>query len=145
MLNRFSPRGKRFPGKMMKSAFVLLVPLIRGASAFSPCISRGVLRPSLQLKAQRSFQNTVTSAIVASTLVLAPLATPPAVAYEDSDYASETVTAVVDSLRKAGSNAEETFKVYENIAAIITEGKGVGGSINYRKYPTRLSKTSPQY
>ncbi len=130
---------------MMKSAFVLFVPLIRGASAFSPCISRGVLRPSLQLKAQRSFQNTVTSAIVASTLVLAPLATPPAVAYEDSDYASETVTAVVDSLRKAGSNAEETFKVYENIAAIITEGKGVGGSINYRKYPTRLSKTSPQY
>jgi hypothetical protein len=70
---------------------------------------------------------------VASTLALAPLATPPAVAYEDSDYASETVTAVVDSLRKAGSNAEETFKVYENIAAIITEGKGVGGSINYRK------------
>jgi hypothetical protein len=127
--------SKDFPVDMMKSAVILIVPLIRGTLAFSPCILRPILRPSLQLKAQRRFQNAVTSAIVASTLALAPLATPPAVAYEDSDYASETVTAVVDSLRNAGSNAEETFKVYENIAAIITEGKGVGGSINYRKCP----------
>lgn len=61
------------------------------------------------------------------------MSTPPAIAFEDSDYASETVTASVDSLKKAGSDAAETFKAFENIAAIITEGKGVGGSINYRK------------
>lgn len=54
-------------------------------------------------------------------------------AYDSSDYASETVTQAVNSLKDARGNADATFKAYENVAAIITEGKGVGGSINYRK------------
>ena len=112
----------------MKSA-VLLLALV-GASAFSS--SPRTTRPSLQLRAQKGLQHGITAAIVASTLAFAPLiATPPAGAYESSDYASETVTAVVDSLKNAGSSSSETFKAFEDIAAIITEGKGVGGSINY--------------
>lgn len=59
-----------------------------------------------------------------------PLAAP---AYDSSDYASETVTQTVKSLNDAQGNADATFSAYEGIAAIITEGKGVGGSINYRK------------
>jgi hypothetical protein len=59
-------------------------------------------------------------------------------AYEDSDYASDTVTAAIESLRNAGSDPKLTFQSYENIAAIITEGRGVGGSINYRKLETSL-------
>jgi hypothetical protein len=72
---------------------------------------------------------------LATALVGLVLASPlPAQAYDPSDYASETVTEAVQSLKDAAGDSETTFKVYEGIAAIITEGKGVGGSINYRKY-----------
>ena len=121
---------------------VLLLGLI-GASAFTPPLASSTSsRPNnvQALKAQqhennnKGFQNAVSAAIVASTLTLTSLAAPPAVAYEASDYASETVTGVVSALKASGSNAADTFKVFEDIAAIITEGKGVGGSINYGEY-----------
>ena len=54
-------------------------------------------------------------------------------AYYASDYASETVQTTVKDLQAAAGNVDETFKVYENVAGIITEGKGVGGMVNYRK------------
>jgi hypothetical protein len=54
-----------------------------------------------------------------------------AVAYESSDYASETVTQVISELKNAQGKTADTFKAYEDVAAIITEGKGVGGAINY--------------
>ena len=53
-------------------------------------------------------------------------------AYDDSDYASDTVQAAVSSLKRAAGNTADTFKAYEDVAAIITEGKGVGGEINYK-------------
>lgn len=56
----------------------------------------------------------------------------PAVAYDSSDYASETVKDAIEQLQSSSGNAEETFKAFENINEIITEGKGVGGSINYK-------------
>jgi hypothetical protein len=62
-------------------------------------------------------------------LVGSPASAP---AYEYTDYASETVLAAVQSLKDAAGNSEQTFKSYENIADIITEGKGVGGTINYK-------------
>lgn len=55
-------------------------------------------------------------------------------AYVPSDYATETVQATIRDLNAASGNVEETFKVYENVAGIITEGKGVGGMVNYRKF-----------
>jgi hypothetical protein len=77
--------------------------------------------------------------LLATALVGLVLASPlPAQAYDPSDYASETVTEAVKSLKDASGDTETTFKVYEGIAAIITEGKGVGGSINYRTYSSRL-------
>jgi hypothetical protein len=79
------------------------------------------------LRAKRDANPLLVTAVLG--LVLAsPLAAP---AYEASDYASETVTQAVKSLNDAQGNADSTFSAYENIAAIITEGKGVGGSINY--------------
>jgi hypothetical protein len=70
------------------------------------------------------------TAILCSVLLLgSPASTP---AYEDSDYASETVQAVVQSLKDSAGNSEQLFKSYENIGDIITEGKGVGGEINYK-------------
>ena len=60
-----------------------------------------------------------------------------AFAYIPSDYASETVTTVIQDLKSASGKNEATFNVYENIAGIITEGKGVGGMINYSKLCNR--------
>ena len=118
---------------MTKSAIVVvLLAVIHGVSTLS--ISR-TAQARLPFKAHTTkFQHAVTSAMIASTLALSPLVPSPAIAFEDSDYASETVTSAVDALRNAGSDAATTFKVFEDIAAIITEGKGVGGSINYRKF-----------
>ena len=61
-----------------------------------------------------------------------------AYAYIPSDYASETVTTVIQDLKKASGNGDETFKVYENIAGIITEGKGVGGMVNFSKLENKV-------
>eukprot|EP00559_Dactyliosolen_fragilissimus_P001900 CAMPEP_0184864716 /NCGR_PEP_ID=MMETSP0580-20130426/15904_1 /TAXON_ID=1118495 /ORGANISM="Dactyliosolen fragilissimus" /LENGTH=278 /DNA_ID=CAMNT_0027363619 /DNA_START=133 /DNA_END=969 /DNA_ORIENTATION=+ len=54
-----------------------------------------------------------------------------AMAYDDMDYASETVSEVVQSLKDSVGSVDKTFKVFEGLADIITEGKGVGGSLSY--------------
>ena len=74
-------------------------------------------------------------ALTVATSTTAIITTTPqaAYAYIPSDYASETVTTVIQDLKKASGNGDETFKVYENIAGIITEGKGVGGMVNFSK------------
>lgn len=76
--------------------------------------------------------------LVLATTTALPLEAP---AYEASDYASETVTQAVKSLTDAQGNADNTFSAFEELEAIITEGKGVGGSINYRKYKPRYLNT----
>ncbi len=83
-------------------------------------------------------QSTKTATTLAASLALvASMATAnlptPANAYIPSDYASETVQTAIKDLKSASGNAKQTFDVYEGIAAIITEGKGVGGQINYSK------------
>ena len=74
-------------------------------------------------------KNTACTAVVAASLMLHPLPSP---AYDPSDYASQTVQEALKSLKDASGDSQLTFKAYENIADIITEGKGVGGSINYK-------------
>ena len=78
--------------------------------------------------------NLVASTILATSLAIASSNPLPAQAYVPSDYASETVTEAVRTLKAASGNVDETFKVYEMIASIITEGKGVGGMVNYREF-----------
>jgi hypothetical protein len=80
--------------------------------------------------------NLVASSILAASLAFAVVSAPlpAAQAYDASDYATETVQTVVQTLKDASGNTEQTFKAFESIAAIITEGKGVGGMINYREY-----------
>ncbi len=69
------------------------------------------------------------SAMLATSIMIATIH--PAQAYVPTDYASETVQETVQALKDSSGNIEETFKVYESIAGIITEGKGVGGMVNY--------------
>ena len=80
---------------------------------------------------QTSFLASAVVGLVLATTTFLPLEAP---AYEASDYASETVTQAVKSLTDAQGNPDNTFSAFEGLEAIITEGKGVGGSINYRKY-----------
>ena len=55
-----------------------------------------------------------------------------ALAYDPSDYASETVQSTIKALEDSAGNSVETYKVFEEMNSIITEGKGIGGAINYK-------------
>lgn len=81
-------------------------------------------------------QTTTTTLAVSFAIAMATASTTLPVeqanAYVPADYASDTVQTSIKELQAAKGNSAETFKVYESIAAIITEGKGVGGQINYK-------------
>ena len=72
------------------------------------------------------------STLTALSILTLPLASSSvANAYEENDYASETVTNVVSALKSNAGDVEGTFATLEEVAKIITEGKGVGGSLSY--------------
>lgn len=75
----------------------------------------------------------ILSTLAALTILTTTLTTSfqTANAYEESDYASETVTTVVQQLKENAGDVDKTFGTLEEIAKIITEGKGVGGSLSY--------------
>jgi len=87
--------------------------------------NKDILRPI------KSSITTASLALVLSTIPISTTTTQPAFAYEESDYASETVTNVVSQLKSTSGNVDETFKTLEDVAKIITEGKGVGGTLTY--------------
>jgi hypothetical protein len=84
-----------------------------------------------QASASHVVRNVVAAAALASAVAFIPALDGPANAYDPSDYASETVTAAVTSLKEAEGDASKSFEAFEEIAAIIAEGKGIGGSVNY--------------
>lgn len=79
-------------------------------------------------------RRTLLTTLAALTLVVAPLLPATSNAYEESDYASETVTNVVSQLKERAGDVDGTFATLEEVAKIITEGKGVGGSLSYGKW-----------
>ena len=84
-----------------------------------------------QTPGRSAARNIVAAAALASAVAFSPVLDGPANAYDPSDYASETVTAAVTSLKEAQGDASKSFQAFEEIAAIIAEGKGIGGSVNY--------------
>ena len=46
----------------------------------------------------------------------------------------DTVELVLQNLKDATGDTTKSFKVFETVNEIITEGKGVGGSLSYRKF-----------
>ena len=84
-----------------------------------------------QVSVGQSARNIVAAAALASVVAFSPVLDCPANAYDPSDYASETVTAAVTSLKDAEGDVSKSFQAFEEIAAIIAEGKGIGGSVNY--------------
>jgi len=85
----------------------------------------------IQTPGSRAARNVVAAAALASAVAFSPLLDGPANAYDPSDYASETVTAAVTYLKEAEGDVSKSFQAFEEIAAIIAEGKGIGGSVNY--------------
>lgn len=98
--------------------------------------SDDILRPILSTMTTASLAFTLA---IASTTTTSPL---PANAYEESDYASETVTNVVSQLKSNAGNVDGTFTTLEEVAKIITEGKGVGGTLTYGTYIFCVYKVS---
>ena len=89
--------------------------------------------PLNKVPEKQSSTGATTLAVSMAIAMATATTTLPAQAYIPSDYASETVQAAIKDLKSSSGNAKQTFDVYEGIAAIITEGKGVGGQINYSK------------
>lgn len=56
--------------------------------------------------------------------------------YGESQYLSDAVKVAVQAVDEAsvskGTSKDDLVRAYENIAEIITEGKGVGGAINFQ-------------
>jgi hypothetical protein len=123
--------------------------MLRSSSRRSPwatlCLLGSVLCPGAALAppsnkrraiVQRS--NNLVAYFAAATIGSAPflpslLIAPPALAFQpDEDSSTDTVAAAIQSVRDSGNNVQALVKAYENIAEIITEGKGVGGAINYQ-------------
>ena len=118
---------------MMQYSFFLLL-IASCTHAFVPqatTSSRFRKNTELQAKSHKqSFENALASSLLAASLAMTTL---PAQAYSPSDYASETVKDVIAALKQNRGNMEGTFQAYETVAEIITEGKGVGGMVNYSK------------
>lgn len=101
--------------------------------AMSPLYGSTPSRPEKESQVQQGFFTKSSLFLVSLTLMTTlalPMKPQEALAYQD--YASETVQEAVKLLKDAGGNSDQIFRAYENIAEIISEGKGVGGMINYQ-------------
>lgn len=99
----------------------------------NPLPSRNVrcLESSKGVEHESSARKFLASIALVGALALAPLPnTSPAYAYDD--YAGDTVESAIKSLKDSAGNEKDTFQAYEFIAEIIAEGKGVGGSVDYK-------------
>ena len=94
-----------------------------------------------RLSIPKTTRSATASIVIASALLINTVvsigATPSAVwGYGESQYLSDTVKGAIQAVRDASSTNDTPnnalVKAYENIAEIITEGKGVGGAINFQ-------------
>lgn len=120
---------------MWQSSFLLLLLVSTSlrCDAFVPQSTSPLTRKSTDLQAQKqSFENALASSFLAASVAIAATNPLPVQAYSPNDYASDTVQDVVATLKQNRGNMEGTFQAYESVAEIISEGKGVGGMVNYK-------------
>lgn len=112
---------------------LLLVSTTLRCDAFLPQSTSTLTRKSTDLQAQKqSFENVLASSFLAASVAIAATNPLPAQAYSPNDYVSDTVQDVIATLKQSRGNMEGTFQAYESVAEIISEGKGVGGMVNYK-------------
>jgi len=95
----------------------------------------GGRKEKLQQKREKnSLKNVMASTLLVTSLMMNTLSfsgnAANAAVIIDSDV--DAVEKVMQDLKSAGNNPEKIFSVYENIAEIISEGKGIGGIVNYK-------------
>lgn len=80
----------------------------------------------------QTIQKGLTSLTLAAMIAASTTSPGAALAYEDYTEMNDidTVSNVVQSLKDASGDAAASFKTFESISEIITEGKGVGGAIS---------------
>lgn len=108
----------------------------KGRTAAAAAVSRLSLQNNNEIiganeNMLRPILATLTSATLALALAANIVAPQPTFAYEESDYASETVTNAVAQLKSTTGDVDRTFSTLEEVGKIITEGKGVGGTLTY--------------
>lgn len=123
---------KQYVGRRAASASRLVVCSSRDDNDAQDCSRR---RPT-----SAAF---LATAIASTQLLFSPLLSSSTTAfaynYDESDkYASETVTNVVTKLQGSAGDVDATFNTLEEVAKIITEGKGVGGTLTYGERVVRI-------
>ena len=79
----------------------------------------------------KELQKVFTTFAIASTLTFSTIASSPLPSYANDDYAADTVTTMIQSIKNSAGKKQETLAVFEDLAAVITEGKGIGGDVSY--------------
>lgn len=82
------------------------------------------------------FQKDAASATLAALVMLSTMFNNPTISqasYESyPDESTDTIKSVLQQLKDSTGDVAASFKAFENINDIITEGKGVGGSLSYK-------------
>jgi hypothetical protein len=118
----------------MTAYLVLFLVVVSYAHAFqgrviTQCRQPTKIHAALNNPEKNKIQQ-LTATVALSTLLVCG-GNPAAVAAQ-TDYSSEVVVTAIQSLQESQGNVERTFKAYENIGDMITEGKGLGGSVNFQ-------------
>lgn len=106
------------------------VRLLRQPSASSTSSSR-IHQLQHDTVSTRSNQLIPTTTAIPSAILCGLLLFQPSVAVA-APYTSDAVSTAIQTLQDAKGDAAATVKAYEAIAEIITEGKGVGGAVNFQ-------------
>jgi hypothetical protein len=89
-----------------------------------------ILYKTTDIRKEKSFG--LIALIMCCTMALVwPIHSSPVMATEDA--ASATIAAAVQNLMEAAGDADKSFEALKNVADIITDGKGIGGSLSYGK------------
>lgn len=86
-------------------------------------------------------QKGMSTLALAAAITVSSSTTNVPIAHADYDNAEDTVETVLQNLKDSTGDSSKTFKVFESISEIITEGKGVGGSLSYSKCYTIMKNT----
>jgi len=141
--NQYSGRRAAASAASADASKFLLHSLLHDKNAYDSLDDTSVAK-NVQRKPHNSIKSASLAIAIASTqLLFSPLSSPSSAAfaynYDESDkYASETVTNVVTKLQSSAGDVDATFNTLEEVAKIITEGKGVGGTLTYGELRRRI-------
>ena len=141
--NQYSGRRAAASAASADASKFLLHSLLRDNNDAYDSLDDTSFAKNVQRKPHNSITASLAIAIASTQLLFSPLSSPSSAAfaynYDESDkYASETVTNVVTKLQSSAGDVDATFNTLEEVAKIITEGEGVGGTLTYGELRRRI-------